>query len=345
MSKMTTDVGPPRDRGMLERMRARVKAVATSPSFCGTKGGADATRASRSARCAHPDRPVPHLHALCGPRGEEGQHEGEAGDEELGQSVDDGELLEDDGGVVEGRQEGHVLVADLESVVHKQVRESIREFGPADVAQAHCEKSRAAVDRLRTGACSARRRRRPRLTRRGQGSYLPRQPLRLWSVEEHALLAQGHREVLHVDIHPRRACSEGQGSRWRRERRNARDAHVSARATPRRTGRPAWRIGDGARKPSWVIPRQDGRAARGRRRLLWIGGPTRHPRGRGRALPASSGSPSCDESETVLLRRDGGQKRTEELTQRGGQHSPRKCMRPSHKPRESDGRDHTHSLP
>ena len=32
MSKMTTDVGPPRDRGMWDRMRARVTAVATSPS-------------------------------------------------------------------------------------------------------------------------------------------------------------------------------------------------------------------------------------------------------------------------------------------------------------------------
>lgn len=32
MSKMTTLVGPPRDRGMLDRIRARVTAVATSPS-------------------------------------------------------------------------------------------------------------------------------------------------------------------------------------------------------------------------------------------------------------------------------------------------------------------------
>ena len=32
MSKMTTDVGPPRERGMLDKMRAIVKAVATSPS-------------------------------------------------------------------------------------------------------------------------------------------------------------------------------------------------------------------------------------------------------------------------------------------------------------------------
>ena len=32
MSKMTTLVGPPRERGILERMRASVKAVATSPS-------------------------------------------------------------------------------------------------------------------------------------------------------------------------------------------------------------------------------------------------------------------------------------------------------------------------
>ena len=32
MSKMTTDAGPPRAKGMFEMMRARVKAVATSPS-------------------------------------------------------------------------------------------------------------------------------------------------------------------------------------------------------------------------------------------------------------------------------------------------------------------------
>lgn len=32
MSKMTTLVGPPRDSGMLDRMRASVNAVATSPS-------------------------------------------------------------------------------------------------------------------------------------------------------------------------------------------------------------------------------------------------------------------------------------------------------------------------
>lgn len=32
MSKMTTLVGPPRDGGTLDRMRAKVKAVATSPS-------------------------------------------------------------------------------------------------------------------------------------------------------------------------------------------------------------------------------------------------------------------------------------------------------------------------
>ena len=32
MSKMTTLVGPPRDSGMLDRMRASVTAVATSPS-------------------------------------------------------------------------------------------------------------------------------------------------------------------------------------------------------------------------------------------------------------------------------------------------------------------------
>ena len=32
MSKITTLAGPPRDRGMLDKIRARVKAVATSPS-------------------------------------------------------------------------------------------------------------------------------------------------------------------------------------------------------------------------------------------------------------------------------------------------------------------------
>ena len=32
MSKITTLVGPPRDNGMSDRMRASVKAVATSPS-------------------------------------------------------------------------------------------------------------------------------------------------------------------------------------------------------------------------------------------------------------------------------------------------------------------------
>lgn len=32
MSKMTTEVGPPREMGMLDRMRLSVNAVATSPS-------------------------------------------------------------------------------------------------------------------------------------------------------------------------------------------------------------------------------------------------------------------------------------------------------------------------
>ena len=38
MSKMTTLAGPPLDKGMLDRIRASVKAVATSPS-ASTYGG------------------------------------------------------------------------------------------------------------------------------------------------------------------------------------------------------------------------------------------------------------------------------------------------------------------
>jgi hypothetical protein len=39
MSNITMLVGPPREGGMLDRMRARVKAVATSPSVSTWEGG------------------------------------------------------------------------------------------------------------------------------------------------------------------------------------------------------------------------------------------------------------------------------------------------------------------
>lgn len=72
------------------------------------------------------------LDALEGPRGEEGQHEREGGDEELGQREDDGDLLEDDRRRAEGRQERHVLPPDVVRVVDEQVREPIGEVPPVD---------------------------------------------------------------------------------------------------------------------------------------------------------------------------------------------------------------------
>lgn len=72
------------------------------------------------------------LDALEGARGEEGQHEREGGDEQLGQREDDGDLLEDDRRRAEGRQERHVLPPDVVRLVDEQVREPIVEAPPVD---------------------------------------------------------------------------------------------------------------------------------------------------------------------------------------------------------------------
>ena len=67
------------------------------------------------------------LDALEGARGEEGQHEREGGDEELGQREDDGDLLEDHRRRAEGGQERHVLPPDVVRLVDEQVREPVIE--------------------------------------------------------------------------------------------------------------------------------------------------------------------------------------------------------------------------
>lgn len=72
------------------------------------------------------------LDALEGARGEEGQHEREGGDEELGQREDDGDLLEDDRRRAEGGEEGHVLPPDVVRVVDEEVREPVGEVPPVD---------------------------------------------------------------------------------------------------------------------------------------------------------------------------------------------------------------------
>jgi hypothetical protein len=72
------------------------------------------------------------LDALEGTRGEEGQHEREGGDEELGQREDDGDLLEDYRRRAEGGQERHVLPPDVVRLVDEQVREPVIEAPPVD---------------------------------------------------------------------------------------------------------------------------------------------------------------------------------------------------------------------
>jgi len=72
------------------------------------------------------------LDALEGARGEEGQHEREGGDEELGQREDDGDLLEDHRRRAEGGQERHVLPPDVVRLVDEQVREPVIEAPPVD---------------------------------------------------------------------------------------------------------------------------------------------------------------------------------------------------------------------
>lgn len=72
------------------------------------------------------------LNALKGARGEEGQHEGEGGDEELGQREYDGDLLEDYRRRAEGGQERHVLPPDVVRLVDEQVRETVIEAPPVD---------------------------------------------------------------------------------------------------------------------------------------------------------------------------------------------------------------------
>jgi hypothetical protein len=76
------------------------------------------------------------LDALEGARGEEGQHERERGDEELGQREDDGDLLEYDRRRAEGGQERHVLPPDVVGLVDEQVREPVVE-APGGVVRRH----------------------------------------------------------------------------------------------------------------------------------------------------------------------------------------------------------------
>lgn len=67
--------------------------------------------------------------------GEEWQHERERADKEARQCVDDGNLLEDDAGAVKRGEEGHVLVANVQCVLHKQVWEAVSKL-PAGRASA-----------------------------------------------------------------------------------------------------------------------------------------------------------------------------------------------------------------
>lgn len=63
--------------------------------------------------------------------GEVRQHQRERAHEHARQLVDDRDLLENGAHVVEGRQEGHVPVADARRVLHEKVGEAVREVPAA----------------------------------------------------------------------------------------------------------------------------------------------------------------------------------------------------------------------
>ena len=65
------------------------------------------------------------LHPLRRARGEVWEDQGERADKHAGQLVDDGELLEDGGGRLEGGEEGDVAVADAGGVLDEQVGEAV----------------------------------------------------------------------------------------------------------------------------------------------------------------------------------------------------------------------------
>lgn len=79
------------------------------------------------------------LHPLRGAGGEEGEDDGEGGDEQPGQRVDDGELLEDYSRGAEGCQEGDVLAPYSLAVGDVQVGEAVLK-GPAEQRSNKTEK-------------------------------------------------------------------------------------------------------------------------------------------------------------------------------------------------------------
>lgn len=64
-------------------------------------------------------------HPFQGAGGEEGEDQGEGANKEPWQGIDHADLLENDGWVVEGCQEGNVLVANSDGVVNEEIWETV----------------------------------------------------------------------------------------------------------------------------------------------------------------------------------------------------------------------------
>ena len=149
MSKMTTEVGPPRERGMLERIRAIVKAVATSPSDStrsrvpvgkkgrtwheGCRGWTSGRSLSiRESQLQQESRKEGSraaggrdCHPCCMPPGK--AHQCEGCYVHPGERIDDGDLLKNASRVPEGREEADVAVPHAHGILHEEVREPVGE--------------------------------------------------------------------------------------------------------------------------------------------------------------------------------------------------------------------------
>eukprot|EP00201_Polytomella_parva_P008940 CAMPEP_0175058480 /NCGR_PEP_ID=MMETSP0052_2-20121109/11870_1 /TAXON_ID=51329 ORGANISM="Polytomella parva, Strain SAG 63-3" /NCGR_SAMPLE_ID=MMETSP0052_2 /ASSEMBLY_ACC=CAM_ASM_000194 /LENGTH=221 /DNA_ID=CAMNT_0016323863 /DNA_START=546 /DNA_END=1211 /DNA_ORIENTATION=- len=74
------------------------------------------------------------LHPFHGSRGEKGKDKRERAYEQTRKSINDRNLLENNGRVMERAQKSHMLIADVDGIINKKVRESIREFPPFNLS-------------------------------------------------------------------------------------------------------------------------------------------------------------------------------------------------------------------
>jgi hypothetical protein len=123
--RSTTETIPPQNNNTSTPLETHLQGMNVEDDHTGGAPPADGDVGQDAAECECGRDIALVLHSLRGAGRKERQHQGEAGYKHAREGVYDGDLLEDDGRAVEGRQECHVAVADVVRAGDKEVGEAV----------------------------------------------------------------------------------------------------------------------------------------------------------------------------------------------------------------------------